>query len=111
MAEREDLNIPMIVTVGAVSVILTIASVFAVQALYFSFAGDEVRRKVIEAPTTDASSRLAEQDAKLTRYSWIDRDQGKASIPIERAMRIVVDEIAADQGQNVDIEQRTARSE
>ena len=92
MAQRDDLNVPMIATVGAVSVILTIASVFAVQALYFSYANSETERKVVQAPTANADSRLAEQEAKLARYSWVSRDDGTVTIPIERAMRLVVEE-------------------
>ena len=92
MAERDDLNVPMIATVGAVSVILTIASVFAVQALYFSYANSENQRKVVEAPTSNADSRLAEQEAKLARYGWVSREDGTVTIPIERAMRLVVEE-------------------
>ena len=68
MAQRDDLNVPMIATVGAVSVILTIASVFAVQSLYFSYANSETERNVVQAPTANADSRLAEQEAKLARY-------------------------------------------
>ena len=96
MAERDDLNVPMIATVGAVSVILTIASVFAVQSLYFSYANSENHRKVIEAPTSNADSRLAEQEAKLARYSWISRENGTVTIPIERAMRLVVEEYRSE---------------
>ena len=95
MAERDDLNVPMIATVGAVSVILTIASVFAVQALYFSYASSENQRKVVEAPTSNADSRLAEQEAKLARYSWVSREDGTVTIPIERAMWLVVEEYRA----------------
>jgi hypothetical protein len=92
MAERDDLNVPMIATVGAVSVILTVAIVFAVRAMYFSYANSETQRKVIEAPTVNADSRLAEQEAKLARYSWVNRAQGTVTIPIERAMELVVEE-------------------
>ncbi len=92
MVERDDLNVPIIATVGAVSVILTIASVFAVQALYFSYANSENQRKVVKVPTSNADSRLAEQEAKLARYGWVSREDGTVTIPIERAMRLVVEE-------------------
>ena len=92
MAPRDDLNVPMIATVGVVSTILTIAAVFAVQALYFDYATAENQRKVVEAPTITADSRLAEQEAQLARYSWVSRDEGTVTIPIERAMRLTVDD-------------------
>jgi hypothetical protein len=92
MAEPEGLNVPAIATVGAVSVALTTAVVIGVQALYYRYAGAEVERKVIEAPTATADSRIAEQEARLARYSWLQRSDGRTTIPIERAMQLIVRE-------------------
>lgn len=92
IAEKDGLNIPMIVTVGLISVVVTAVSVIAVQTLYYSYAADETQRKVVEAPTANADSKLAEQIAKLSRYSWTDRKKGIVTVPIERAMRLVVQE-------------------
>ena len=50
MAEKENLDIPMIVTAGIVSVALTIASVIGVQALYYAYQKQEVERKGDVAP-------------------------------------------------------------
>ena len=80
----------MIATAGVVSVVLTIASVIAVQALYYSYAQVETDRKVTSIPTSNANSKLAEQDAKLARYAWADRTKGTVVIPIERAMTLTV---------------------
>ncbi len=88
--EQDDLNVPMIATVGAVSVILTVAIIYAVQALYFNFANSEAQRKVFLAPTADSDSRLAEQEAVLTRYSWVNRETNRVTIPIDRAMKLVI---------------------
>lgn len=96
MVEQENLNIPMIIAVGLISVVVTVVSVVAVQALYYSYASDETRRKIVEAPTADADSKLAEQVAKLSRYSWTDREKGLVTVPIERAMRLVVQEKRAE---------------
>lgn len=96
-AEKDILDIPMIVTVSIVSTVLTIASVIGVQALYNSYADREIERKVTLAPTADADSKLAEQDAKLAKYGWVNREQGKVVIPIDRAMNLVVTDYAADQ--------------
>lgn len=92
MAGPENLNVPMIATVGIISVVLTVASVVAVQALYYNYFDYENQRKVVEAPTADADSRIAEQVAKLSRYTWANRDKGVVTIPIERAMTLVVQE-------------------
>lgn len=97
MAERDDLNVSMIATVGVVSVTLTVVSVFAVRALFNSYLRAEKQRKVIQIRAVDSDSKLAEQEARLTRYSWVNREQGTATIPIELAMRLVVAELRADQ--------------
>lgn len=98
MAERENLDIPMIVTVGIVSTVLTAACVIGVQALYLSYAQAETNRKVVFAPTADADSKLAEQSAKLARYGWANREQGKVVVPIEHAMDLVVEDYATRDG-------------
>ena len=92
MAEKQNLDVPMIATAGTVSVVLTVAAVFGVQALYYSYSQSETNRKVVAIPDSDANSKLAEQDAKLTRYAWADRASGKVVIPIERAMSLTVDD-------------------
>ncbi len=97
MAERDDLNVSMIATVGIVSVILTAVSIYAVQALYFNYVGVETQRKVIEVRAVDSESRLAEQEARLARYSWVDRQKGTVTVPIERAMSLVVPELQSEQ--------------
>ena len=93
-AEKDNFDIPMIATVGIVSTVLTAACVIGVQALYYSYELRETDRKVTTLPTADANSKLAEQDAKLAKYGWANREQGKVVIPIERAMDLVVDEYA-----------------
>jgi hypothetical protein len=43
-------------------------------------------------------TQRAQQRASLEIYGWVDRDAGRARIPIERAMGIVVDRAAAEDG-------------
>ena len=90
MAEQENLNIPMIATVGVVSVVITAATIIAVQALYYNYVTAETQRKVVAAPTANADSKLAEQNAKRMSYAWANREKKTVTIPIERAMRFVV---------------------
>ena len=90
MAEKENLDIPMILTVAIVSVVLTVVAVIGVQALFYSYESVEEHRKVIALPTNEANSKLAEQEARLARYGWADREKGQVVIPIERAMTLTV---------------------
>ncbi|MEM9657065.1 MAG: hypothetical protein AAF961_01780 [Planctomycetota bacterium] len=92
MTEQENLDIPMIATIGLISVAVTAATVIGVRALYYKFDAAEVQRKVIETPNADADSKLAEQIAAISRYGWAERENAVVTIPIERAMRLVVEE-------------------
>ena len=91
MVEKDNLDNPMIAVVGVVSVVLTIASVIGVQTLYVAYSTREADRKTTAVPANSAS-KLAEQDAKLARYAWADREKGQVVIPIERAMSLTVKE-------------------
>ena len=66
MAEQDNLDVPMIATVGIVSVILTTVTVLFVQAVYFSFWSMELQQKVIEVPTPTSNSRLARNTTPIT---------------------------------------------
>ena len=88
--EKENMDVASILVVGVVSVVLTVASVIGVQALYFNYDGFQTDEKVIKAPTADAASKIAEQDAKLLSYGWANREQGQVIIPIEQAMKLTL---------------------
>jgi hypothetical protein len=87
----------MIGVVGAVSVILTVALVLAIQALYYAYQQSETERKVVAVPAVTSESQLAVQKAKLARYGWKNQAEGQALIPIERAMELVVRELRSEQ--------------
>ena len=97
MVELDNMNLPMIATIGLVSVVATVVVILLVQAVYQSYASIEFDRKVVQAPVVTSDSRLAEQEAALTRYSWVDRDKNVVTIPIERAMRLIVQQLRVDQ--------------
>lgn len=45
-------------------------------------------------PASDLAAERAQQQARLDRYQWIDRDAGIARIPIERAMALLAQQPA-----------------
>jgi hypothetical protein len=99
MQRYNDLNTPMIALVGLLGALLTFAAIVALQVLYYSAANRQDERKVIQAPTTESDSLMAEQEVKLTRYGWVDRDKKQVAIPIERAMELVVRELSATESE------------
>ena len=95
MERYNDLNTAKIAVVGFLGALITLAIVLALQVLYYSAASEQFERKVIQAPTTQSDTLVAEQAVKLTRYDWIDREKKKVMIPIDRAMELVVKELSA----------------
>ena len=100
MQRYNDLNTPMIALVGLLGMLLTFIAIVALQVLYYAAANRREEQKVVNVPTTASNSLLAEQEVKLTRYGWIARDTKQVAIPIERAMKLVVDELSATPGED-----------
>lgn len=89
---RDKMNIPVIVTVSLVTVIFVMLTVVGTQAFFRFEQEKEARVKIIEAPN-DALDRLNNQQlAEIQQYRWVDRENGLAAIPIDRAMAIYAKE-------------------
>ena len=99
MERHNDLNALKIAVVGFLAALVTFTIILALQVLYYSAANEQMERKVIQAPTTQSDTLLAEQAVKLTRYDWIDREKKKVMVPIDRAMELVVKELSATQSE------------
>ena len=92
----EDLNTPMIALIGFVSAFLIFACIFALQAAYLQFAYNVDQAKVVDVRYQETESMLDAQRAKLnTNYQWADREAQTIIMPIEQAMRVVVEEYQA----------------
>ncbi len=95
MQRYNDLNIAAIAIATFVGAVLTFAAILGLQVLYYAVANRQHEQKVIAAPTFESDSVIAEQEVKLTRYGWIDREKNQVAIPIERAMEVVVQELSS----------------
>lgn len=95
MQRYNDLNITAIAIATFVGAVLTFAAILGLQVLYYAVANRQHEQKVIAAPTFESDSVIAEQEVKLTRYGWIDREKNQVAIPIERAMEVVVQELSS----------------
>ena len=95
MERHNDLNSVKIAWVGFLGALMTFEIILAMQVLYYAAVVQETEQKVVQAPTTDSDTLLAEQAVKLTRYGWIDREKQQVTIPIDRAMELVVNDLSA----------------
>lgn len=95
MARYDDMNNQVIGVIGFVAVMLTLAMVFFFQALYYGY------RDSIEGPLANRGPNAPEiviqrnQRARLAEYGWIDREKKLTSLPIGKAMELVVQETSA----------------
>ena len=97
MARYDDINTPSIVVIGFISAIVVFAIIVGVQALYFSYEQTVIDRRETSSPSVEAANLIAEQETRLQRRGWINREEGRIAISIDRAMQVVVDELRQEQ--------------
>ncbi|HUU82641.1 MAG TPA: hypothetical protein VM243_03960 [Phycisphaerae bacterium] len=88
-----DPNTPATVLVGVVGAILTFVVIVALQALFYNVESQTVSR-VNQGDPRRLSRRRAEQLEAINSYGWVDRQEGTVTVPIDRAMELVLDELA-----------------
>lgn len=95
--ERYDtVNTSAIVLVGFISAILTFAIIIAAQAMFYSASQAELVKKDVNVADATVIEAITQQRQKLTGYSWADGKKKKVSIPIEKAMAMVVENEAGN---------------
>jgi FlaG/FlaF family flagellin (archaellin) len=92
----DDPDVPASAVVGIISAILLFAIIVALQALFYSFEEQELQRKVYSQPYEALQQLDADQMEQLNSYGWISEPDGVAYIPIDRAMELTVQELAAE---------------
>ena len=96
MAEYDDVNTPMIAVVGVIATILVIAIVVLLVVVFYRVEADQRYAKDISRPEIEISELTAKQQGNLASYGWVKQERGIVSIPINRAMKLVVAEISRD---------------
>jgi len=89
-AAREDLNLPLILTIGILFVVLLFVLIVLLQAYFYEAERQEHYTKVIATRSEELDTARAEQEQQLRGYRWTDQQQGIVGIPIEKAMELVV---------------------
>lgn len=91
-ASYDDLNIPTIGTLGVVTALLSFASIVGTQAIYYTFEKAQFEKKKVQVPYADSDHKLNEQRGRISNFGWVDRKNDVVTIPIDRAMELVVKE-------------------
>ena len=82
MAIKQEANVPLIVTVGAVSGILLVVITFGVEAWFLYEENNEIAAKWDQNPNVRLKELREEQTAKITT---------SAQMPIDQAMKSIVE--------------------
>lgn len=93
-ADYRDPDAWTVLTVAIVGAVLTVASVVALQALYYQVEESENRAKVVARPPRELTMLRENQTRKLEQYRFVSREAGLVEIPIERAMELTVRDLA-----------------
>ncbi|MEO6436013.1 MAG: hypothetical protein ABIP55_09655 [Tepidisphaeraceae bacterium] len=89
MAQREQANVPLLMTIGAVSGFLIIVLAIGVQAWFLREVQQEVAVKWDDQPVQPLTDQLIAQQVKINEFRWVDQDKKRVAIPIEEAMKLV----------------------
>lgn len=86
-----DLNLKLLIVIGAISGLLLIEIVVVAQAYFYNVQEEEIVAKQISQPSWELSELVVGQQAELNSYRWVDREKQRVSIPIDRAIRRYVE--------------------
>ena len=92
--EKDDVYASQIALIGVIGAILTFVIIVALQVLYFRVEHAEVDRKSISQPSEERVALTTEHREQLMHYKMKDPKQGLVTIPIARAMELVLKERA-----------------
>jgi hypothetical protein len=109
MSSQSDPDVPRTLYIAVVSVILVFVIVVGLQAWFYNIEEAEVLRKQSGQAAPELLRLRAEQLEQLNEYRWADRKNNTVAIPIERAMQLVVDELAADTTRRVEVSSGQAK--
>jgi hypothetical protein len=95
-SRHDDPKAGTILIVAAVGAILIFVAVVSLEAWFYRTEESERVVKVYSQVPEDLAGLRATQREQLSGYRWVDQARGTVSIPIDRAMELVV----RDQGVN-----------
>jgi hypothetical protein len=89
-AKGVEVNIPLVATISIVSVLALTVILIGTHAFYLMESERDIRVKWENAVYEPVATIKEQQKASLNRLEWADQDAGTVRLPIEDAMRIMV---------------------
>lgn len=92
IAEPDRVNVGMIGAITLAIVIATVATVIGVQQFFTQTMQGEVSQKVYEQEDPTRKDLALVEQAKLSKYQWVNQKDGLVRIPKDRARELVLAE-------------------
>ncbi len=96
MARYDDINAGAISIIGFISVVIAFVIIVAAQILYFQYQEIETERKRAQFPVSESNEKLAQQKEVLESYTWLDREKGIVTKPIQESMQNVLKKLKSE---------------
>lgn len=94
MVEKQNINIPLIVTVGIISSVLLFVIIVGLQAWFNNELEDERGIKFSGDTNWQLKDINLEAQEKINTYRWADQKNQRATIPIDEAIRMTAEKYA-----------------
>ena len=91
MAKYDDLDVKRIFNVGIISVVVTAVTALAVQVVYYYMLDATMQQKTAQSNYRRQNAVLTDQTDSISNYG-VDADTGNITIPIDKAMDLIVKE-------------------
>jgi hypothetical protein len=90
MAEKQNINVSLLVALGSISTLLFIVVVFGIEAWFFAEQQREIAEKSASSVNWNLKNHMTEQQTKLASYRVVNEKTQIVTMPIERAMELTV---------------------
>jgi hypothetical protein len=89
-AIKQEVNTPLILTVGVVSALLLLVITFGLEAWFVREENAEIEAKWKAAPNQWLDTLRADQQARITSTGWVDDKKSAWRIPIDEAQKAII---------------------
>lgn len=89
-ANRFDLNVPLIMVIGAAGALWILVIVIFLTALTYHLENRAFDQDVASKPIREVVDHELTELGRIEAYRWVDQEKGTVAIPIERAMQLYV---------------------
>lgn len=96
--EKDNVNVGLLGSIAAVLTLAVLVIAFGVTALVRSSEDEQVAEKSLEMRKPYDEMKSTQQADLSAAAAWADKSKGTASVPIDRAMALVVQGVQADPG-------------